>query len=295
MKADESTRKTTSYLGEAASSGPMNHRHTGPLDSSVVPWVVEFRVVGTPHIIKIPPYESVLIGRGDPERNLMPDVDLTPFGGQTHGVSRQHARITVRDNRVAIADLGSVNGSYINGHVLTVNESYRLRDFDRLRLGTLELQVNFVIRPLSHEQTMTGQRYPEIPLLGSGERVLLLDDNADASRLLYRIMSQAGFNVTVTGSLTEAITSIEKQMPSAIVAEMILEDASGMDLVHYVRQREQSLDKGAMPIIALSSARQGMQVSEMRGVGVDIVIGKPLSIDELLSGLGKMVEYFARP
>ncbi len=52
-------------------------------------------------------------------------------------VSRQHARITVRDNTAFIMDLGSRNGVRINGE-LTRGDS-PLKHNDRVRLGTQEL------------------------------------------------------------------------------------------------------------------------------------------------------------
>jgi pSer/pThr/pTyr-binding forkhead associated (FHA) protein len=55
-------------------------------------------------------------------------------------VSRRHARITVSGQVVEIQDLGSANGSWINGESLA-QRPYPLLDGDRLRLGQLELTV----------------------------------------------------------------------------------------------------------------------------------------------------------
>ena len=60
-------------------------------------------------------------------------------------VSRRHALMLARDNRVTIQDLGSANGTFINGRVLEPKTEYRVHDRDRLRLGRLELQIHFVI------------------------------------------------------------------------------------------------------------------------------------------------------
>ncbi len=55
-------------------------------------------------------------------------------------VSRRHARITVSGQAVEIQDLGSANGSWINGEPLA-QRPYPLLDGDKLRLGQLELTV----------------------------------------------------------------------------------------------------------------------------------------------------------
>ncbi len=52
-------------------------------------------------------------------------------------VSRQHARITIAGEQVQLEDLGSRNGSKVNG--LTVRGAISLSDGDRLRIGTHEM------------------------------------------------------------------------------------------------------------------------------------------------------------
>ncbi len=52
-------------------------------------------------------------------------------------VSREHARITIRGDAATFEDLGSRNGSRING--VPVRQATPLKDGDRLRIGTQEL------------------------------------------------------------------------------------------------------------------------------------------------------------
>ncbi|MCK4414193.1 MAG: SpoIIE family protein phosphatase [Candidatus Eisenbacteria sp.] len=54
-------------------------------------------------------------------------------------VSREHAEVIVEADRVAIRDLGSSNGTWVNGQRIT--EEIDLRAGDRLRLGNLELAL----------------------------------------------------------------------------------------------------------------------------------------------------------
>ena len=54
-------------------------------------------------------------------------------------ISRQHARIVVRDGCVTIEDLGSRNGTFVNGGRLTT--AGPLNDGDELRLGSISLSV----------------------------------------------------------------------------------------------------------------------------------------------------------
>ncbi|MCA9646572.1 MAG: FHA domain-containing protein, partial [Myxococcales bacterium] len=82
-------------------------------------------------------------------RFLLQEIDLSP-GVTVLGrsptchvtlddplVSREHAQLSVRGNQVTVQDLGSRNGTLVNGEKLAGTQE--LRDGDRVRLGTQEL------------------------------------------------------------------------------------------------------------------------------------------------------------
>src|SRR6185369_2148763 len=121
-------------------------RATGPLHEPM-PWVIELRIVGTFSAIQVQVNETMMIGRADPQKGIVPAVDLTPHNGQGQGVSRQHAVILVKDNRIFIKDLASVNGTRLNGNLLAPQGEYRLRHGDELTIGKLGLQVRFTVVP----------------------------------------------------------------------------------------------------------------------------------------------------
>lgn len=70
-------------------------------------------------------------------------VDLTPYNAHQHGVSRTHCLLRRRDKRLVVADLGSTNGTYLNGELLLPHRDYVLADGDHLVLGSLHLIVFF--------------------------------------------------------------------------------------------------------------------------------------------------------
>jgi len=72
-----------------------------------------------------------------------PDVDLNPFGGREKGVSRRHATLRVDGKQLLLMDLGSANGTKLNGEPLRSQEPVRLLDGDEIRLGKLSVHVYF--------------------------------------------------------------------------------------------------------------------------------------------------------
>jgi hypothetical protein len=88
---------------------------------------------------------EMFIGRGTAGSAMAPDIDLANQNGGELGVSRLHVslRYDAEHNTIQIADLGSANGTFINGQRLHPKEVRVLRRGDELRLGKLVLKVSF--------------------------------------------------------------------------------------------------------------------------------------------------------
>ncbi len=72
-----------------------------------------------------------------------PHVDLSRFGAEEHGVSRLHVRLRRKGILVYVADMGSLNGTYLNGRRLIPNGERLLRNNDELYLSRLRVRVHF--------------------------------------------------------------------------------------------------------------------------------------------------------
>lgn len=84
-----------------------------------------------------------LIGRVDPNRGIRPEVDLSKYDPAAR-VSRRHAKIIVRESKFFIEDLGSANGTFINGsQKLPQGKLHALVSGDELKLG--ETMLKFVV------------------------------------------------------------------------------------------------------------------------------------------------------
>ncbi len=95
------------------------------------------------HRLRVSLEPEILIGRRDDSSGISPQVDLTPYGAAGKGVSRQHAKIIARNDELFIEDMGSVNGTFLNGHRIDPYQALPLNSGDVVQLGTLVLQVYF--------------------------------------------------------------------------------------------------------------------------------------------------------
>lgn len=86
-------------------------------------------------------HDELLIGREDAARSIHPDIDLGRYGGYDAGVSRRHAILAYRNGSCVVEDLGSANGTFVNGRRLEPHSAETLSDGDDLACGTLPLRV----------------------------------------------------------------------------------------------------------------------------------------------------------
>lgn len=88
---------------------------------------------------------ELVIGRSSSNTAMAPDVDLSEESADEFGVSRLHIAIQymMENSTLTIFDLGSANGSFINGQKLHPSEKRMLRHGDELRLGRLMIRAEF--------------------------------------------------------------------------------------------------------------------------------------------------------
>ncbi len=108
--------------------------------------MLRLEVDGAPTPIVLSPKGETTVGRRDPATGTMPDVDMTAYAGYRLGVSRTHAIIRLRDRQLEIYDLGSSNGTAVNGVRLVPHKPHLLRDGDEITLGKMSIRVLFQLR-----------------------------------------------------------------------------------------------------------------------------------------------------
>ena len=93
----------------------------------------------TKAIIFVPVKNQVVIGREDPVTGAYPDIDLTPYGAEYHGISRLHARLLCKGGKMFVEDLESLNATFVNRQPLTPHVQQELNEGDEIQLGSLAL------------------------------------------------------------------------------------------------------------------------------------------------------------
>lgn len=85
--------------------------------------------------------DSITIGRADHETKSYPDLDLGPYFAAQLGVSRYHCEIKLISGRFHIKDMGSTNGTRINGNKIQPFILVPFSKGDEIRLGHFAMIV----------------------------------------------------------------------------------------------------------------------------------------------------------
>ena len=102
---------------------------------------ISLHVLNSGVFLPIPEGEEAILGRASTGQSMVPDINLDPYHAFEAGVSRIHAAIRIEEDQVFITDLGSGNGTRINGNKIEPNKPHPLEDGDFLNLGKFKMQV----------------------------------------------------------------------------------------------------------------------------------------------------------
>ena len=130
---------------------PANETHVAAVDSAGTPvfednMMLRLEIDDLPTPIIIFPKQETSLGRRDPGTGTAPDIDLTAYAGYRKGVSRRHAMLRLRERKLEVYDLGSSNGTAVNGIRLSAHQPHPLKDGDEISLGKMHIRVLFQAR-----------------------------------------------------------------------------------------------------------------------------------------------------
>lgn len=141
--AEGSPPKTASYTGNlnqvSGYEGLMPNGQVESLHASQSGVVLQ--VMSTGDQIPLEGEGEFTLGRVSGSQPILPDIDLTPFQAYEAGVSRLHATILFQNQSTTITDLGSANGTRVNGQRIAAHDPHPLKDGDVLSLGNFKARL----------------------------------------------------------------------------------------------------------------------------------------------------------
>lgn len=129
-------------------------------------------------------------------------------------------------------------------------------------------------------------RRKDLPTEALEKRILLVDDSAFFRNMLAPVIKAAGYHVTVSESVAEAMKHLEAGGPfKAIISDLEMPDINGFQFAEMVKRKQKW---ASTPILALSSLATPEAIAQARNAGFDDYIAK-FDRDGLLSSLEELM------
>lgn len=112
---------------------------------------------------------------------------------------------------------------------------------------------------------------------GMPERVLVVDDEMQITRVLRAALSTQGYDVRTANEPEEALRLVHDWMPDLVITDLMMPGMTGIELARAIRA------KSAAPILVLSVREQERTKIEALDAGADDYVTKPFSTQELLA------------
>ena len=119
---------------------------------------------------------------------------------------------------------------------------------------------------------------PEVDAL----RVLVVDDDPAALRLLEEHVSTGGYDVVTAGNGTEALNIVLTEPPSMVITDWMMPEMDGLELCRTIRESE---GIGFIYIMVLTAHADKDRAVEAFEAGADDYLSKPADRKELLARL----------
>lgn len=121
------------------------------------------------------------------------------------------------------------------------------------------------------------------------EKVLVVDDDADALKTYADILESEGFQVSTAMDGVQALDRIDRSRPDVILLDIMMPGKDGIEVARELTQRR---DTGNIPIViitALNSFSVGSGLADI--AGIRRFLYKPCSIPALLQGIKEALLY----
>jgi CheY-like chemotaxis protein len=184
-------------------------------------------------------------------------------------MSRRHCSFFLDQDQIWVEDLGSRNGTKLNGQRLQCPQP--IREGDRLELAGLPFQARLpvspttpVVEPAALEQAAAGW--------GPPHHVLVVEDNAGAAAALAMLLRNWGHEVRVAHDGPEALRAAQVEPPDTVLLDLCLPGMDGYQVAEQLRARP---DLGKARLVAMTGYEPG-EAPRLHAGPFDRLLTKPV-------------------
>ena len=118
----------------------------------------------------------------------------------------------------------------------------------------------------------------------------IVDDDQEMSKAMSMMLKLLEFDTTCFLNARNVVgVLISGDRPDMLVLDINMPEVSGMDLLEFLRRREEWND---LPVIMLSTEAADVTVDKAMSLGADGYVMKPVTIDELETTINAVLEKY---
>lgn len=156
-----------------------------------------------------------------------------------------------------------------------------------VRLPTAESRIPQVPAVSESSPSGGGRSRIHVPDNVRGLRVLVVDDDRDATELLAELLGGYGLTPIVASSAQQAIEALERERPDALVSDIGMPGEDGYSLIGRIRKLADPALAG-IPAMAVTAFARNEERARALWSGFDHHLPKPVDPNELFAVLGSM-------
>ena len=159
---------------------------------------------------------------------------------------------------------------------------------------TLRLPL-MIVKPATAEKRTHPLTERQNPLQALGDlrgvRVLAVDDEPDALRLLKDVLEAAGANVTTASSAHAALDAAAAAKPEVMIADIGMPEVDGYDLIRAIRSSPDPALRD-LPAAALTAFARSEDRTKALQSGFEMHLAKPVDPGELVASVATLVRRY---
>jgi PAS domain S-box-containing protein len=158
----------------------------------------------------------------------------------------------------------------------------------RVKLPMMIAQADALDEQRLHPRSERGGHPIAVPDL-SGVRVIAVDDDADALRLVREILEAAHAQVFTADSAAQALKLLEQEQADVLVADLGMPHTDGFQLIAQVRRATKPQVRG-IPAAALTAYARSEDRTKALHAGFQLHLAKPIDPGELMAAVASLAK-----
>jgi DNA-binding response OmpR family regulator len=117
------------------------------------------------------------------------------------------------------------------------------------------------------------------------KKILIVDDEPNILMSLEFLMKKEGYEVFIARNGREAIDILNKEMPDALILDIMMPEVDGLEVCELVKSNEETQH---IKVIFLTAKAKDSDIEKGYAAGADLYLNKPFATKELVKKINQI-------